>query len=263
METALDTSPKKGWASSTLKVIAIITMLIDHTGATVLARMISRNPENFDVFGKLIMNPLTFGYYVMRAIGRLAFPIFIFLMIEGFTHTRSKLKYAGRLWLFALLSEIPFDWAFNLSEDAFRRGKLVEFGSQNVFFTLALGLLTIWAIDQLQNMKLEKILRWILQFGTIALGMAVAFALHTDYDAIGVFAIAVGYLGRNQTKEKRMVEIVIPLIFSSLLEMAAFVDVLFVHRYNGERGWNLKWVFYLFYPVHLMMLVGVCMLLGL
>ena len=81
----------KGLSGSTLKIIAMVTMLIDHIGAAVLARMIiSGNAELYDL------------YMVLRKIGRLAFPIFCFLLIEGFCHTKDVKKYTSRLCLFAL-----------------------------------------------------------------------------------------------------------------------------------------------------------------
>ena len=117
--------PQKGLSGSTLKLIAIITMLIDHIGAAVIARLLIAG-QGSEMLYKI--------YYAMRAVGRVAFPIFCFLLVEGFFYTGSRKKYALRLFGFALLSEIPFDLAFS--------GKILEFGYQNVFFTLLIGLLS-------------------------------------------------------------------------------------------------------------------------
>lgn len=122
--------PQKGLSGSTLKLIAIITMLIDHIGAAVIARLLIAG-QGSEMLYKI--------YYAMRAVGRVAFPIFCFLLVEGFFYTGSRKKYALRLFGFALLSEIPFDLAFS--------GKILEFGYQNVFFTLLIGLLTIMLFD--------------------------------------------------------------------------------------------------------------------
>ena len=108
--------PQKGLSGSTLKLIAIITMLIDHIGAAVIARLLIAG-QGSEMLYKI--------YYAMRAVGRVAFPIFCFLLVEGFFYTGSRKKYALRLFGFALLSEIPFDLAFS--------GKILEFGYQNVF----------------------------------------------------------------------------------------------------------------------------------
>ena len=123
---------KKGISGSTLKMIAIVTMLIDHIGAAVLARLLMVNglgeldQTNTDAIMQwLSANGALYGTYtVMRMIGRVAFPIFCFLLVEGFLHTHDVKKYAMRLGLFALLSEIPFDLAFS--------SKILEFNYQNV-----------------------------------------------------------------------------------------------------------------------------------
>ena len=93
-------SKKWGATGSTLKMIAIITMLVDHTAAIVLERVLwAHNFSSVTIY---------WVYVVMRSIGRLGFPIFCFLLIEGFCHTRNVKKYAGRLFLFALISLILF-----------------------------------------------------------------------------------------------------------------------------------------------------------
>ena len=104
-----------GISGFVLKMIAVITMLIDHTAATILER---------GLMGELSINFITeqnrliwMGVYsIMRVIGRMAFPIYCFLLVEGFTYTRNRGKYALRLFLFAFISEVPFDLAFNNDE---------------------------------------------------------------------------------------------------------------------------------------------------
>ena len=136
------TKEKRGISGSTLKLIAIITMLIDHTAATILDRtLIARGLGNLsgDVQATqdfLVQNGTLYGIdMARRLIGRLAFPIFCFLLIEGFLHTRNVWKYAIRLGVFALISEIPFDLAFH--------AKFFYFQYQNVFFTLLIGVLVM------------------------------------------------------------------------------------------------------------------------
>ena len=252
---------KGGLAGSTLKMIAMVTMLIDHFAATVLMQKIIRSPECFDAAGQLRMNALVFSYWIMRGIGRIAFPIFIFLLLEGFLHTRNRFRYIGRLLLFAAVSEIPFDFAFNLAKYDIGKGCFIEFTYQNVFFTLAIGLIVITVMEGIRALHADIILKVILSLGVVALGAALAYFMHTDYDAFGVLAIVSAYLLRNTRKELRIAIPCVILSFTSLLELVALIDILPVSFYNGERGWKLKWVFYLFYPVHLFILAGICYLI--
>ena len=215
--------PQKGLSGSTLKLIAIITMLIDHIGAAVIARLLIAG-QGSEMLYKI--------YYAMRAVGRVAFPIFCFLLVEGFFYTGSRKKYALRLFGFALLSEIPFDLAFS--------GKILEFGYQNVFFTLLIGLLTIMLLV-------------IITFG----GMCAAYLLHTDYDAKGVLAILVFYM----TRQMRGLQIVAGCL-AFCWELPAIVAFIPIAFYNGKRGWNIKYLFYAFYPVHLLVLYLICVGMG-
>ena len=139
---------RKGISGSTLKIIAIITMLIDHIGAGVLGRLLVVRGMNeaADLNAWIDANStLVITYQMMRFVGRLAFPIFCFLLIEGFEHTHDVKKYALRLLSFCLVSEIPFDLLFN--------GKILEFGYQNVFFTLFIGLMVMWGFQGVDNQE--------------------------------------------------------------------------------------------------------------
>ena len=86
---------RTGITGSTLKIIAMITMLIDHIGATIVLQLVQRNSDNFDAFGNVRMTGMVILYYVLRGIGRLAFPIFIFLLLEGFQYTHNRFLYIG------------------------------------------------------------------------------------------------------------------------------------------------------------------------
>lgn len=175
---------RTGITGSTLKIIAMITMLIDHIGATIVLQLVQRNSDNFDAFGNVRMTGMVILYYVLRGIGRLAFPIFIFLLLEGFQYTHNRFLYIGRLLLFAIISEIPFDLAVNLSTNSILKGHVLEFTSQNVFFTLAIGMIVLTVLEGLRVLQIDTILKTILIVGVTALGAALAYALHTDYGAI-------------------------------------------------------------------------------
>lgn len=230
----------KGLTGSTLKIIAMITMLIDHIGAAVLVRMIiAGNSELYDM------------YSVLRMIGRIAFPIFCFLLIEGFCYTKDAKKYAARLFLFALLSEVPFDLAFS--------SKVLEFQYQNVFFTLVIGLVTIMLYKKVGEAPVQNpILKLVMQLAVGIAGGCVAEVMKTDYGMLGVMVIVVFYMLR----ENRFYQIAVGcvLFIENVTALLAFVPIAF---YNGSRGLNMKWLFYIFYPAHLLLLYGISYLMGL
>lgn len=230
----------KGLSGSTLKIIAMVTMLIDHIGAAVFARMIiSGNAELYDL------------YLVFRKIGRLAFPIFCFLLIEGFCHTRNVKKYALRLCMFAVISEIPFDLAFS--------AKVLEVQYQNVFFTLAIGLITIIMYQKIEEMQvLHPNLKLVLQILTGGVGAGVAELLRTDYGMLGVLVILFFYILRKNRFYQIFMGCI--LFIDNITALFAFIPIAF---YNGKRGLNVKWIFYVFYPAHLLLLYAITYVIGL
>ncbi len=233
---------RRGLSGSTLKMIAIVTMLVDHIGATVVLRLLmtKAQPEWMITL-----------YQIMRDIGRIAFPIFCFLLIEGFWHTHDRRRYALRLCAFALISEIPFDLAFS--------GTWLEFSYQNVFFTLLIGLLTIWAMHRVrQRLEGNPLLRTAINIPIAIVGMALAWALRTDYDAKGVLCIVALYL----FCDRRWQQLLAGCLAFVWFEPPAVFAFLPIALYNGQRGWKLKYLFYLFYPVHLLVLYLVCAGMG-
>lgn len=242
----IDTSKpiRKRITGSTLKVIAIISMFIDHTGAFVLEKMLFRT-------GTLEIGTVT--YYtdvVFRQLGRLAFPIFCFMLVEGFVHTRNLKKYLGRLFVFALISEIPFDLALT--------GKLFYFDHQNTIFTLLLGILAITGIHIAQEKKTWHIAwRIVVSVLSVAVCSVTALLISADYDVMGVLAIVAIYLLR----QKKVLSVAVACAI--LKSRAAFFALIPIALYNGERGRNMKWVFYVFYPAHLLLLYGVTLVMGL
>lgn len=230
----------KGISGSTLKIIAVISMLIDHTAAVLLDPV-------FLKFG--YTQELHIVYIIMRYfIGRMAFPIYCFLLVEGFEKTRSRLRYAGRLFAFALISEIPFNLAF--------KGSISDFSYQNVFFTLFLGFLTIWGMAELEKVKTALVLK---AAGMGIVFLAAAFAaerLYCDYGTHGIIAVTLLFLFR-----KNKVTQIIAGCVAFLWEITAPFAFVFVGFYNGKRGLKLKYVFYLFYPLHLLVLYFTALLL--
>lgn len=240
----------QGISAGTLKLFAVITMLIDHIAAVVVIRMLQADGSH----------EMLVTYNVMRQIGRIAFPIYCFMLVEGLARTRNKWKYAARLGGFALLSEIPFDLAFH--------GEVLEFSYQNVFFTLVIGLLTMIVIDEIETgTHGEKSAAWgwplkqILVLITCAAGMGLAHLLQTDYGLRGVACILVMYFLRKRRWLELVAGYVAFVVF--LREIAALPAFLALAFYRDRKGFDAKFFFYGFYPVHLLLLYLVYVLLGL
>ena len=244
-----------GMTSASLKLIAILTMFIDHIGASLLEWYIVYLPAGS------LKSSLRDVDMVLRCIGRLAFPLFIFLMVEGFFYTRSRAKYFGRLLLFAAISEFPFDLAFFLRVSDIQKNLWWRLDHQNVFFTLAIGFLAMWAMETLRPKEWEgKILEGILRIALCALAAYAACRLakwlHTDYSWKGVLAMELAYLIRLWGRpDLEIFAILAALLFSSFMEITAIADYLLLKAYHGEKGksWN-RWFFYVFYPGHLLLL---------
>ena len=238
-----------------LKWIALVTMTIDHIAASVLARLLC----NSSLFSGETWNRCYWLYDIMRIIGRMAFPVYCFLLVEGFVYTRSRSRYALRLFLFALLSEIPFDLA--LWQTAF------DFSHNNVYFTLLLGLLCIWSFAYLEERMQEGLSPLT---GKCLMGLSLCFfaltaekVLCTDYGACGILVIALIWLFREQNVLAGFAFGVLLLtILSSYIEIAALIMLVPLYFYRGKRGRQPKYFFYAFYPAHLLLLGGICYLLG-
>jgi hypothetical protein len=211
-----------------LKLIAIITMLIDHTGAVLV-------PSN------------TMLNLIMRCIGRLSFPIFVFLLVEGFHHTKDVKKYLLRMGAFALISEIPFDLAFY--------GKVLEFNHQNIFFTLFLGLLCMYLMSIVEkkfnrNFLVMNLLNALL---TLMIGI-IAFIMKTDYDYRGIILIVAFYLFRESKLLRGFSLLFVSGYLLGYINILATASIIPITLYNGQKGKSIKYAFYIFYPAHLLIL---------
>ncbi|MCD7835883.1 MAG: conjugal transfer protein TraX [Lachnospiraceae bacterium] len=254
-----------GISGSSLKIIAVISMFIDHAGAAFLGRMLvgfGSLPYILDNSIILKVMPwvldwekLVKAYYITRYIGRIAFPIYCFLLVEGFKHTHDVKKYVLRLGGFALISEIPFDLCFNAC--------VIEFTYQNVFFTLFIGLITMLAADWSVKRRwasasaADWMFRCAAVSASVVLGTVAAELMSTDYGGTGVLCIMVLYFFRNRRVAQALAG---AAVFSwEITAPLAFLPVL---AYNGRRGLKLKYFFYMFYPAHLLLIYLVCKVMG-
>lgn len=196
-----------------LKLLAMLAMTADHIGAVFFPEI-----------------PL------LRWIGRLAMPVLCFFIGEGLRHTRSPQRYLLRLTGFALLSELPFDLAFYGG---------IEWGHQNVYFTLALGLLALWAI---QSRGMEG---WLLAL-TAALA---AELLGCDYGMYGVLLILLLDRFHRARSEQLAAAALLNLAFFGLqTQTLSLIALPLLWLYNGKRGRDDRRLFYLYYPAHLCVL---------
>lgn len=245
MEETISRRRQAGINGNALKLIAVISMLLDHTGLALLYNGVLYAETQME-FDALLGTPQGanwyFVYRIMRFAGRLAFPIFCFLIVEGFLHTKDRKKYAFRLFLFALISEIPFDLVVS--------GTIWSPEQQNVYFTLLTGLAVLTGYEYFDG-------RYWLQMAVTAAGFFGAFILRSDYDAVGVAMILVLYLFRNDKKKQLLTGAALGFLesFGPVGLGGAALAFIPLGKYNGQRGRrNLKYFFYWFYPVHLLLL---------
>ncbi|MBO4695919.1 MAG: TraX protein [Lachnospiraceae bacterium] len=218
-------------SGSVLKLIAVITMAIDHTAAHLLEYVPALGTKLFILSIPHVSSRAVTPYFIMRAIGRTAFPLFCFLLVEGFMHTSNRLRYGLSLFLAALISEIPFDLV---------HGQF-PFGKQNVFFTLLFGFFGLCIFEHFRD---RIVLRGLL---LVALFVFTYF-FHADYRIGGVTFILLIYVARTEL-------IVVAFAGCIILQIASFPAYILMGLYNKKRGFVkgpvLKYAFYLFYPVHL------------
>ena len=212
-----------------LKIIAMVSMVFDHVG---------------DMFFPDLLWP--------RMIGRLAMPLFSFCIAEGYIHTRDKNKYLLRMGIFALVSEVPFDLAFE--------GKLLNPGHQNIMLTFFLAILALRLFDLIRGARKEsgKYSAGKTILGILAvLAMAgISLAVRADYHMFAVIAVFLFYLFKDT---KNYIRSCVGVAFLALTRTVGYycttgLSLIPLLLYNGKKGKGLKWLFYVFYPGHLLLL---------
>lgn len=206
-----------------------------------------------DHLGLYIFN----NFWVFRLIGRLAFPIFAYLIAEGLKHTHSRKKYILSLLIFALISQIPFCL-------------LGKFYRLNVLFTYLLSILIVFLIEHRKRLKLFFIP--VLTFVLLVLLVCEQFSI-INYGIFGVlFPVAV-YFSRDKI-EKFFWALLLLLTYSligavrggftpfSFIQFFSVLSLLIIYFYNGKNGkLKLKWLMYSFYPLHLLIIYFITLLI--
>lgn len=226
-----------------LKIIACITMLIDHFGAAIVP--VLPIPNMVDI------------YYACRIIGRMAFPIYCFLLVEGMHHTRNAGKYILRLCIGMLIAELPFDMLFE--------GHFC-WASQSVMVTLTLGAVMLFLMGKTENKVLQAVIA--VPFA------ALAELACCDYGGWGIAMIAM-FAIIEQLPFRIMLlgalSVLMPsakVAFGSMnisVQMFSILGMLPIYFYSGEKLTDSKaiqWAFYLFYPLHILILWLVLLFVG-
>lgn len=235
---------RAGISSFGLHILAMAFMLMDHMWATVV-------PDNM----------------WLTCVGRLAFPIFAFMIVEGYYHTGSVKKYMLRLLVFALISEVPFNLMVS--------GSVLYPFHQNVMWTLLLGLITVYFIGKLTEGCLcaMRILGAIM---VVIAAFLLGSALMLDYYGYGVLTVVTFYLFRGSRWYLRLGQLVglwiinfemiggleMPLSLGGMSfdfpqQGFAVLALIFIWMYNGTQGPHgkaVKYAFYAFYPLHMLIL---------
>ena len=228
--------------SNHLKIIAIIAMTIDHIADLLYPGM-----------------PNIFMSNIMHIIGRLTAPIMFFFICEGYYYTKDVKKYISRLFIFALISHFAYCFAFGINFISFSTGNI--FNQTSIMWTLAWAVVALHILHGKNNLKDYQ--KWLL----IILINLITFS--SDFSSIAVMAILFMYDRRDNLKVQMIsmmawlsIYALISYLFVSktygLIEMTAILVYPLLKKYNKERGktkW-LKWFFYLYYPLHLI-IIGV------
>lgn len=233
-----------GLSSFTLHILAMAFMLMDHMWATVV-------PDNI----------------WLTCVGRLAFPMFAFMLVEGYHHTGSVKKYMLRLLVFAAVSEVPFNVMVG--------GSVLYPFHQNVMWTLLLGLGTIYLIDRLIGVR-QSLLRLLAAFAAVIISAVLATLFMLDYYGYGVLTVLTFYIFRGDKWLSRLGQLIclalinLELIGGLVMPVSLFglsfdfpqqgfalLSLVFIWLYNGRQGPHgraVKYSFYVFYPLHMLIL---------
>lgn len=220
---------KKILNSNSLKIIAILAMVLDHIAIAFIS----------------MSSPF---YYILRIIGRITAPIMFYSLANGFFYTKNKFKYGFRLLLFAVISQIPYS--------LFLDNKVIVYDNYNILFTLFLSFICLYALYDIKNYF----------FKILILLLMCSLSLFCEYGIFGIVLVLMFYLFRESKLKTFFYSILccLYLLIRTTLENSVIVFVLFgglflaIPLFNmdsGEKGkLNLKYMFYLFYPIHLIVL---------
>ncbi|MCR5590131.1 MAG: conjugal transfer protein TraX [Lachnospiraceae bacterium] len=222
-----------------LKFTACIFMFIDHIGYGVIHRyMITHSmdilPESYKTLNTV--------YEICRGIGRLAFPIFCFFLVEGFFRTRNIVKYAARLLLLSLISEVPFDLGLY--------GNVFNWEHQNVIITFFIALLMLQTLKLINDNRasLSKPVVYLSYICAVIAFSDAAYLAKSDYSWKCMLLAAVLYFTRGTGAFSMLAGAV-----STCWEKYASASFILLYFYDPEKRPRFKYAFYLFYPLNFLL----------
>ena len=221
-------------SGSALKIIAVVSMLCDHVAKFILSSY------RFAWKPLLIVSGTKINLYFLMTslIGRIAFPLFAFLIVEGYFHTRDLKKYVLNLFVFGILTIVPWNLL---------RGGLLDFHSFNVLFTFLFGILAIYGMDHFKGWK---------AFFCVAAALVLSYMMKTDYSIMGILLIILFHAFRNRREYQSLS--LLACLFRGKKVIGIPLAALSILLYNGKRGFikgkAWKYAFYAFYPLHLLVI---------
>lgn len=234
------------FSSNQIKIVAMITMLIDHIGLMLIGngKLYGYNVALHSYAIMLneahIWNIL---YRVCRMIGRISFPIYSFCIVEGFLRTKNLFKYFVRIFILAVISEIPFDLMVS--------NCFFSFDNQNVLFTYCMGIIMLYVMKKFKNQ--------IVNIIVLVITCVAAYFARVDYSYFGIIHIAFIYSMATDRNLRSLGNAIITFVMSLQNDFGSgILSTFFIHYYDGTRGaFDLGKLFYLFYPCHMLILYGI------
>lgn len=237
-----------GISGNALKIIACIFMFFDHLSQGVALNSIGfQVSKTYNSLGIPVFWNVPLGEImgtVATLFGRIAFPIFCFLLVQGALLTRDYKKQILRLLAFAFISEIPFNLCLS--------GEPFYLGHQNVFFTLAFGVATVVLLQEMET-RFDGRKKSLLQALIFILIVVLCEMLNFDYGAAGIIAIVLFYLAA-WSRRLTMTMGLFAFLFEAPLYGMVYLSLPLIYSYNGKRGKGSRYGFYIFYPGHLLLL---------
>ena len=217
---------KKYFTADMLKIIGMSSILCDHCAIV------------FAGYGLPV-----WAYWTMRCVGRLAFPIFTYFIVQGFIYTHSVGKYGLRILLAAVLSEIPYNMAIF--------GKVWYFGHNNVLFTFAMALFVLWLAQKIYKKNTHYVPFVVIP---VLWAMAVSYVLGLDYSWRCILLAVIFYYLRSYRSIMYTAGGIVMIISGSVAGLATPLALIPIHLHDGEKGRIPRFITYAFYPAHLLLL---------